>query len=699
MQSVIKKTIGQLFPILLAGCLCAALIPKVAYAYVDPSVMTYTIQALAGVAVALSTVIGVAARRAKKSIYKAFNIDENKGKLVEPNVSRCEPNDKKHTDKKACASGSFGALVHESPDSKYKPSRWYKRIIPAFLVATFATATLLLVAPYEIVAANSSSLLFGLDDVWVPIAIAFGVVDFIFIVALLLFRGKAFKIACGVVFAFGLCCYLQALLLNGALPAANGVPVDWSQYTTITVVSAALWIVVFAVVIVFCVKSSWKLQRALPFIAAAMIFIQGVGVASLFIDDPTLSAEERAQSKPQDELVVTDDGLFDLEPANNVVVFVLDTVDTDHVNKLLKNNPEYFTEMTDFTYFNDVTGSMIPTRYGAGFLYTGQMPHKDEDFLTYWNERFSRSTFIEDIYNQDYSIGLYTDSIYNGTDDIAGYTENIHPLSETPTIDSPENIVKTLWKCSMYRDMTWALKPPFWFYTEEVNDSMTVKERGWETSRAYRMNDILYYQDLTERGLKIKDDGKRGAFRFIHMLGSHFPYIMDENCKAVAQEHNNLDKQTLGTFRIVDTYLKNMKDLGVYDNSTVIITADHGYWDFGPDLKQLNRATSPVMFVKPANPENPGKPLVTSSVPITHGHFHPTVIEAVGGDVSKYGTPALDEVDNNNPRYYYMTVHDGKNDNTIKEYEIDGVATNFKNWHLTGFEWELNIPEVDLPRK
>ena len=37
-----------------------------AYAYVDPSVMTYTIQALAAVAVALSAVLGVAFRRTRR---------------------------------------------------------------------------------------------------------------------------------------------------------------------------------------------------------------------------------------------------------------------------------------------------------------------------------------------------------------------------------------------------------------------------------------------------------------------------------------------------------------------------------------------------------------------------------------------------------------------------------------------------------
>ena len=64
--------------------------PKVAYAYVDPSVMTYTIQALAGVAVALSAVAGVAFRRSRRALFRILKIDENANKEVEQDVCRVE---------------------------------------------------------------------------------------------------------------------------------------------------------------------------------------------------------------------------------------------------------------------------------------------------------------------------------------------------------------------------------------------------------------------------------------------------------------------------------------------------------------------------------------------------------------------------------------------------------------------------------
>lgn len=54
-----------------------------ANAYIDPSVMTYVIQAVAGVAIAIGAFIGIYWRRAKKKISKKLNIDENRNKEVE----------------------------------------------------------------------------------------------------------------------------------------------------------------------------------------------------------------------------------------------------------------------------------------------------------------------------------------------------------------------------------------------------------------------------------------------------------------------------------------------------------------------------------------------------------------------------------------------------------------------------------------
>ena len=51
--------------------------------YIDPSVMTYTIQIVAGVAIAIGAFVGIYFRKAKKKINNKLGIDENKNKEVE----------------------------------------------------------------------------------------------------------------------------------------------------------------------------------------------------------------------------------------------------------------------------------------------------------------------------------------------------------------------------------------------------------------------------------------------------------------------------------------------------------------------------------------------------------------------------------------------------------------------------------------
>ena len=51
--------------------------------YIDPSVMTYAIQAIAGIAIAVGAAIGIFWRKAKKKVSNKLGIDENKNKEVE----------------------------------------------------------------------------------------------------------------------------------------------------------------------------------------------------------------------------------------------------------------------------------------------------------------------------------------------------------------------------------------------------------------------------------------------------------------------------------------------------------------------------------------------------------------------------------------------------------------------------------------
>lgn len=78
-----KKIFFRLFVILFFVVNYALLFSLNARAYIDPSVMTYTIQAVAGIAIAIGAAIGIYYRKMKKKVSDKLGIDENRNKEVE----------------------------------------------------------------------------------------------------------------------------------------------------------------------------------------------------------------------------------------------------------------------------------------------------------------------------------------------------------------------------------------------------------------------------------------------------------------------------------------------------------------------------------------------------------------------------------------------------------------------------------------
>ena len=67
------------------------------FGYIDPSVVTYAIQAGAGVVIAVGAFVGLYFKKAKKKVSKKLGIDENKNKEVESDEIVVTKKDEKKT--------------------------------------------------------------------------------------------------------------------------------------------------------------------------------------------------------------------------------------------------------------------------------------------------------------------------------------------------------------------------------------------------------------------------------------------------------------------------------------------------------------------------------------------------------------------------------------------------------------------------
>ena len=407
-----------------------------AFAYIDPSVMTYTIQAVAGVAVALSAVAGVALRRGRKKLNRVLDIDENAKREFEPDVHRLDESGspiiaaeataetaseapgtdeapQSHDDEAAEQPAADSESQPAKPKKKrksifggkpYKPS-WKVRLAYGAIIAAFFTFTIYIVAPLEIVAGASADLTYSIADVWwvlIPpgLAIIAGIT-----LVLAILRGRGFSTMLLIVFAVGLAAYLQALFMNVGLPAADGATIVWSDYLTIGIISSIVWVALIALAIIFGLLRPRRSQGVAALVSVALIIVQAVGLASLVIFPPPTNTSEGGK------VVMTEDQLFTVNPHHNVIVFILDTYDTAYLSRVLDMNPNLLDGLTGFTNYENATSAMIPTRFAIPEMMTGQMPRFDESYDTYVAERYGRSDFLDKIHDANYSIGLYTDSM------------------------------------------------------------------------------------------------------------------------------------------------------------------------------------------------------------------------------------------------------------------------------------------------
>ena len=303
--------------LLCVAAICSLAFVEPAYAYVDPSVMTYTIQALAGVAVALGAVAGVAFRRTRKALFKMLKIDENAGKAIEQDVVRIEEGDDQAH---AAADEQARELIAPKKKDEPSPLSWKKRFVFALLASFFFTFTLFVATPYELIGGASGSLLFGLSETWWPIALAGLALWIVLALLMSLLRGKAFNIAVVAFIGLGLLCYLQALFGNGKLPSANGAAVDWWNYTKVTLLNGFSWLVGIAAIAVFFWKRPTLCRNVLCGLAICVAIVEAVGVGSQFTDPAIMG-----KSSNDTSTYLTEDGLYDVSNKSNVIVFVLDT--------------------------------------------------------------------------------------------------------------------------------------------------------------------------------------------------------------------------------------------------------------------------------------------------------------------------------------------------------------------------------------
>ena len=552
--------------------------------------------------------------------------------------------------------------------------------VTTLLINLFSCLTVVFFSPMEVVLINQHEFYFAfLNAALFQLVAALAAAGLATLVMVYL-PSRAGILLAGMSLGGGIAAYVQALFLNGSMVAMTGKSMEVSGTTK--AVNLIIWIALIAAAVLLLWRQRKPVITAVRCVAAALIVMQGAAMIG--------SITTNGIAEKGDALFLTAESQFEFSSGNNVIEIVLDTTDGTVVREMLERYPELYDSLAGWVYYPNATSKNSRTYPSLPYMLTGKECFYDRPAEEYVQEAFDSSPFLPGLKEAGTDICLYTTDTDIIGNSAAAYTRNslLYDYSQLNNLD-PVQLVKNLMHVGLYKSMPYVLKEKFSYKTGIINISSF---RGFE-KRAYRFReeDAMFYQDFQAAGgLSVSSEYSK-AYRLYHLFGNHPGYMWDQNMEITtgADQPDALR----GSFRIIEMLISEMKRLGIYDDATIIVTADHGMSNLGGKTLEIEQTYCPLLMVKYPK-QNETEPMQINEAPVAHDDLFATIEDALGAKRTGCGSgKSLNEFSAGDEReriYYYTAFYDNKEGEIVlREYQVSGNAEDIRNWHLTGRWWDV----------
>lgn len=498
-----------------------------------------------------------------------------------------------------------------------------KKVLLSFIVSFLPVFMILVFGPAEIFFANVTEFDFLYGEFAGYMAVLFLIFLMIFTVLLSWLPEKIYEIALSVLFVIAAAGYLQVMFFNKNLDLLGVNPDGYHVPLMQGIWNLIIWMAVLAAVIMLSVwkKEIWK--KALLYLSVLLVGMQAVALVSLLVTAPEESYE---RAKVDDRLWGKDQ--YTVSADKNIIVFVLDYFSSLYLQQMMAVYPDGADCLHDFTYYSNADCTYYGTFPSLAHMLTGgevdTAVSNSEWCRDIWDNDLTEQ-FYQELHANQYKVNVYTTdfdvlTVGNGCAILRDKISNITDEPREVEVDTGL-LLKTLTKMSCYRMAPDLLKTQF--YTNVSEYSLIVQDMG--QGIAHTNSD--FFEALQDEGLK--EDDSSNYFIFQHLIGTH-EFNTDEHGKY--QEKTSVEETARGCMTIMEKYLDELKRLGVYDDATIIITADHG-GDWKEDMQV-------IYFIKQPGEVHDASPV--TNAPISHCDLLPTVAQMAGMDHTKYGKSIYD---------------------------------------------------------
>jgi len=577
-------------------------------------------------------------------------------------------------------------------------SEFLSVLAPAILIVS----TIFLFGPATIYSGNISEFDVGLIDILKYYVVPSTILLVIFLLIGMLLSRKYLSLFIPLVLITGVLLWVQGNFFVWKHGPLGIVDIDWTKDAWRAWIDGVMWI---ACICLACIFSN-KLRKTAVLVSVALISVQLLYLAFITIQKPEIWKEDSRFSLP----ITPPKGIFEFSPKQNVIHVILDEFQSTVFEEIVEQDPDrYYSALQGFTFFKETTGSFPTTVMSIPAILS------------------------EQIYRNDVPIHFFKDNVYNGKTIPTvlhgnGYEVDFAvpfdwyckgPFTNCYQIPVPYGITKKQHvegNAALLLNLVFLRYAPQFFKGYIYNNQIglpAIKLKGggvqhWSGARNLAHKDFL--QDFIEN---MSVTRKAPVYKFIHVTTPHWPAVLNRDCeyagKILPWTWENLKVQAKCSFDHFLAFLNELKSLGIYDSSLIILHADHGYWLIADSADQINLknvdwplngyftddkeyfakivcSAMPLLAIKP--PYSKG-PLRISNVQSMLTDIPATINSVLNLGEDFKGEP-LFEIDENHQRVrgfrYYDRLNGAEDDyfKRMDEFIIKGSVFDKASWQFSG---------------
>lgn len=482
------------------------------------------------------------------------------------------------------------------------------------ILAFFASFSTFFFIPFDLFDSNLKEITIPAPFVAVTLAAVTAAV-FAAVFLLCFFTEKTANYICtSLIFAVTLAFYIQSNFLSLDMEELNA---EYSPKMMKVILNAVFWVILTAAVFVLHKKYEKKYIAVSAHISAAVVLIEiiTVSVSSVAAADrgDIVGVSEKYLSDVT-QIISTTDNINTYSTEKNYIIIIVDSYDSFNFDKVRAAHPETLSEFDGFIYYSNTLGCYQATDYALPHILTGNGWENENPFE---NERLFERL------KEDYDVNIYS-FIFDPVI-FEKYADNYflaNYMRIDVGIDKYAELGKIFYKASMFKAMPEVFKKRFWVSSESFNLIFTQTERSLSQGfESYSYDDLDFYNSLTDEIVLTE----KQQFKFIYLLGTHGPRNITADLQRAEDWSVSPEDSSEAVNKILNRYLGILKQNGgtVYDNSDIIILADHGIYP-------MDVAKYPLLMYKPAGADSEG--ITVSNAPISYEEIYPTLMMLAGGE-------------------------------------------------------------------